>query len=202
METTKKPGDRVLPGDPLATSEELLPGVGTYDDGTYLRSAWLGTFEIEPREMRCIVKPLPSIPAQLQVGDYVYGKVGMLKSSMAGVEVLAIEGVERIIVGDTNGTLHVSKIARRYVEDVSREYRLGDVIRAKVLQVKPSVQLATDDNRCGAILALCLRCRNGLRRTGKALECPYCGRRDTRNTAPDYGQVRVPAAVALQVPQT
>lgn len=201
MESLKKPGEPVLPGDPLAMSEELLPGEGIFDDGTYLRAARLGTFEVEPKEMRAFVRASTSVPSTLHIGDFVFGKITLLKSSMCGVEVLHVEGHERNIAGDTNGTLHVSKMARRYVQDPGREYRLGDIIRAQVIETRPSVQLATDDPKCGAVLALCLKDRFGLRKVGKALECPVCGRRDTRNIAPDYGQTFVPASVALQVPQ-
>ncbi len=197
----KKPGETVLPGDPLAYSEESLPGDGVYDDGSILRAARLGTFQFDSTDLRARVAPLTSVPTTLQVGDYVYGKVVMLKSSMAGVEVLLVEGVDRGVAGDTNGTLHVSKIAKRYVEDVAREYRLGDIVRARVLEVKPSVQLSPQDPRCGAIMTYCLRDRFPLKKVGKGLECATCGRRDTRNLAPDYGQVFVPAYVALQVSQ-
>ena len=33
----------VEPGTPLAYSEEVLPGTGTYDDGTQIRAAVFGT---------------------------------------------------------------------------------------------------------------------------------------------------------------
>jgi len=198
----KKPGDRVLPGDPLAFAEEFLPGEGVFDDGTYLRASRLGKFQVDTTDMRVRVMPFTSVPSTIHEGDYVFGKITMLKPSMCGVEVLHVEGAQRNVAGDTNGTLHVSKIAKRYVQATSREYRLGDIIRARVIDVKPSVQLATEDPRCGAILCLCLRDRFPLKKVGKGLECATCGRRDTRNLAPDYGQVYVPASVALQVPQT
>lgn len=191
-----------MPGDPLATSEEVLPGAGSFDDGQYIRATRFGTFKLDLKTGTATVDPATSVPAQLQEGDYVYGRVTMIKPSMAGVEVLAVEGNQRIVTGDTNGTLHVSKIADRYVQDVGREYRLHDVVRARVIGVKPSVQLTTDDPKCGAILCLCLKCREGLRKVGRGLECPNCGRRDTRNIAADYGKVHLSALVALKVPQT
>lgn len=126
------------------------------------------------------------------MGDWVLGEITMLKPAMAGVNVLHVEGKERVIVGDTNGTLHVSKIAKRYVRDVGQEYRLGDIVRAEVIGVKPSVQLTTEGERGGAVLALCLRCRFALKKIQKALECPNCGRREVRNIAPDYGEVMLP----------
>lgn len=202
MADLKNPGERVFPGDALASSEEFLPGDGTFEDGSWLRAARIGTYEVDTKDMRVLVKPATSVPSTLRVGDFVYAKINLLKPSMCGAEVLHVEGAERTIVGDTNGTLHVSKIARRYIQEPAREYRLGDIIRARVIDAKPSVQLSTEDPRCGAILARCLRDRFPLVKIAKALECPECGRRDTRNIAPDYGQVHIPASVALQVPQT
>lgn len=187
----------VFPGDVLSTSEELLPGSGSHDNGTNIVATRLGYFEVEPREMRALVKPVTSVPTEIRVGNYVLGEVTMIKLQMAGVEVLAVEDNPRVVVGDTNGTLHVSKIAQKYVKDVGDEFRLGDVMRAKVLSVKPSVQLATDDRRCGCIKALCTRCRFGLRKVGRALECPNCGRREMRYLAPDYGQVKLPPGLSV-----
>lgn len=184
---------QVFPGDVLATSEELLPGPGTHDDGTNIVATRIGVFHVEPNEMRAMVDPLTSVPTALEMGDFILGDVGMVKPAMAGVEVLAVEGKPRVIVGDTNGTLHVSKIAKRYVRDVANEYRIGDIIRAQVIGVKPSVQLSTEDPRCGCILALCTRCRMPMKKAAKSLECANCGRQDLRNIAPDYGQVPLPA---------
>ncbi|HLE47527.1 MAG TPA: exosome complex RNA-binding protein Csl4 [Candidatus Thermoplasmatota archaeon] len=195
---TKTDKKLVFPGDVLATSEELLPGPGSHDDGTNVVATRIGQFEVEPNEMRAVVKPLTSVPPRVRMGDYVLGQVMMIKPAMAGVEVLAVEDEPRVIPGDTNGTLHVSKIAQKYVRDVGEEYRLGDVIRARVLSVKPSIQLTTDEQRCGCIKALCLRCRKGLNKVGRGLECPNCGRREMRNIAPDYGQVKLPEGLSVE----
>jgi exosome complex component CSL4 len=169
-----------------------LPGPGTHDDGTNIIATRIGMFRVDPNEMKAVVDPATSVPADLQMGDFVLGEITMIKPAMAGVNVLHVEGKRRVIVGDTNGTLHVSKIAKRYVRDVGQEYRLGDIVRAQVISVKPSVQLSTDVERGGSILALCLRCRFGLKKVQKALECPNCGRREMRNIAPDYGEVQLP----------
>lgn len=196
MPELKKPGDQVLPGDPLAMSEEYLPGEGAVEDGQYLRAARFGQFEVDPGEMRVVVKPMTSTPARVHEGDYVFGLIRVLKPQMSAVNVLHIEGTERIVTGDRDGTLHVSKVAKRYVSDLGREYRLGDIIRARVIQSHPSVQLSTEDSRCGAILCRCLTCRTPMDLRGQGLECGFCGRRDTRNLAPDYGEVYVSGYVA------
>jgi exosome complex component CSL4 len=179
----------VMPGDELAASEEVLPGDGTYDDGLAVRAARMGRFYIDPDEFKAVVEPLTSTPVLFKVGDIVIGQIKMLKPIMAGVEVVALAGNPRGVSGDTEGTLHVSKVADRYIEDVGMEYRLGDIIRAEVIDTEPSLQLSTDFKGGGCIKAFCLRCRYGMKRQGNSmlLECPNCGERDQRNIAADYG---------------
>ncbi len=190
QETLKMPeeGTFVMPGDALAASEEVLPGDGTYDDGYEIRAARLGRFRIDPDEHKAVVEAVTSTPAVVRVGQTIIGRVYMLKPVMAGVNVEQIVGQNRVVSGDTNGTLHVSKIADKYVEDVGREYRLGDLLRCKVIQVEPSIQLSTDFDGGGCVKAFCLRCRHGLSPKGHGLECLNCGRNETRYLAPDYGE--------------
>src|SRR5205085_807171 len=45
------------PGTPLASSEELLPGSNTYDDGTDIRAAAFGVQYVDPKTMAISVLP-------------------------------------------------------------------------------------------------------------------------------------------------
>jgi len=106
---------------------------------------------------------------------------------MVIAEVIHVIGKKRAVSGDTNGTLRVSEISNGYVKDPSTEFAPGDIIRAKVTQVKPNVQLATKDKDLGTIRALCMKCRKPLEIKGNILECNNCGRKEKRKTAVDYG---------------
>jgi exosome complex component CSL4 len=99
------------------------------------------------------------------------------------------EGKSRNITGDTNGTIHVSKLSQEYVQDVGREVRPSDIIRAKVTQVKPSIQLTTAGAHYGVVKALCRKCRQPLLKVEKGLYCNTCERGDMRKLADDYGDV-------------
>jgi exosome complex component CSL4 len=106
---------------------------------------------------------------------------------MVIAEVIHVIGKQRKISGDTNGTLHISEISAGYVKDPSDVYSLGDIFRAKVIQVIPSVQLTTKGNNLGVIKALCSECRHPLESKGQILECPLCGHKEKRKMAQDYG---------------
>lgn len=177
----------VLPGEQVSTSEELLPGDGTFEEDGIIRASRVGTYIIDEKYRRAIVKPLTSIPVELKRGDIVLAEVGSVKSNMVIADVIHVIGKNRSISGDTNGTLRVSEISTGYVRDPSTEYAPGDIIRAKVTQVKPSLQLATKDRDLGVIKAMCTKCRHPLVRRGNVLECNNCRNKEKRKIANDYG---------------
>src|SRR2546428_10898055 len=70
-------------------------------------------------------------------------------------------------------------------------YRLGDIIRAKVIQVKPSLQLTTAETTLGVVKALCSVCRGPLELRGRELYCPRDERTERRKVAADYADLRL-----------
>ncbi|HDM67193.1 MAG TPA: RNA-binding protein [Thermoplasmatales archaeon] len=181
----------VLPGDELSTSEELIPGDGTYEENGIIRAARVGWFYVDKRTRTAMVKPATSLPTILRRGDWVIGKVDAIKPAMVTVTLLHVIGKERPISGDTNAIIHVSEISNKYIEDPAEVFSLGDLFRARVIQVKPSIQLSTKGEHFGVIKALCTKCRYPLRRKGLILECSRCGNREKRKLADDYGRVDI-----------
>src|SRR2546426_746488 len=99
-------------------------------------------------------------------------------------------------IAEAEGTIHISNVSEEYTEDIHDMYRLGDVIRAKVIQVKPSLQLTTAERDLGVVKALCSVCRGPLELRGKDLYCPRDERTEHRKLAADYADLRlsVPAS--------
>ncbi len=177
----------VFPGDKLSTSEELLAGDGTYDDEGIIRAARLGEYHVNTKAHAATVKPMTSTPVLLKKGDTVLAEVRSVRSSMVIADVIHVIGKNRSISGDTNGTLHISEISTSYVKDPESVFTLGDIFRAKVIQVNPSVQLTTKGPNYGVIKGFCSECRNPLEKKNGALECQVCGHREKRKMAQDYG---------------
>lgn len=178
-----------MPGEQLSTSEELLPGDGTFEENGIIRAARIGTYIVDEKHRTAEVKPATSIPVVLQKGDVVVARVTMAKSTMIIAEVVHVAGKSRAISSDTDATIHVKEIAQGYIKDASTEYKSEDLIRAKVIQVKPSVQLETKDRTLGAIKALCSKCRHPLIKKSHGLECENCGNKEHRRIAEDYGAI-------------
>jgi exosome complex component CSL4 len=177
----------VLPGDEIGHSEEYMAGENTYEDEGKIRSAVVGKVEIDTKEREVKVTAF-NPPVFLKNNDFVIGIVTETKSAMAVVEIIKVVGVERHVSTLDVGAIHVSKIAPGYVKSVDSEFQMRDIIRAKVMQAKPSVQLTTVDNNLGVIKSKCSRCRGDMIKKGNRLYCEPCDRYEHRKIAEDYGE--------------
>ena len=179
----------VFPGDEVAVEEEYLASDGTFAKNGVVYASQIGTLLLDDDE--CVAKVIsPNPPNILKSGDIVYAVVADVRKTMATADVIAKDGVERGIGSETYATIHVSKISPGYTDDVSRELRRGDMIRAMVIGVKPSLQLSTKDTHLGVIRSLCGRCKTELVKKGNGqLYCKKCERSMPRKLADDYGDV-------------
>ncbi|MFQ5839000.1 MAG: exosome complex RNA-binding protein Csl4 [Thermoplasmata archaeon] len=178
-------GKVVFPGELVAVSEEYIAGEGTYESEGDIYAAQMGELELDPRSKIASVRGF-NPPVELKVGDVVLATVENIRPTVAVVKVEAVERVNRAVTGETEGSIHISKISDKYTEDIKRELRLGDIVRARVIQVKPSLQLATDDRPLGVVRGLCTRCRAPLEKKGRELHCRRCERSETRKVAAVY----------------
>jgi len=179
----------VEPGTPLAYSEELLPGSGTYDDGHQIRAALFGREHVDPETMQVTVRPAGKPVAQVEKGDVIVGEVTFTKPELASVRILEIRGKEgRSVLHQVEGTLHVSKVDKRYIKSIEDEFRPGDIIRAKVIGMKGGPQLVTDAPDLGCIAAFSPEDpRRRLVPHGDHLIDPEAGKHFRRKLADDYG---------------
>ncbi|UCE46109.1 MAG: exosome complex RNA-binding protein Csl4 [Methanobacteriota archaeon] len=175
-----------MPGDEVAQAEEYMAGEGTYEDkdGRIYSSA-VGELDIDEREKVVRIKP-DNPPVVLIEGDTVIAEISDVKPAMAICFIVSQEGRRREVSSETLAAVHVSKIASSYVEDAADLLRPGDLIRAKVIQALPSVQLTTSGPHLGVLRALCSSCRTPLERKGERLYCERCERNETRKISDDY----------------
>ncbi len=184
----------VLPGEEVAVVEEYEPGEGTYEEEGRVYAAQPGRLALDGEQRVARVIPL-NPPAHMRVGDVIYGTINDIRSSMVEARVLAIHGRDRQVAGEVDASLHISRIANAYVEDPRDAVRLGDIVRARVIQTDPSLQITTAEKFLGVVLALCSNCRGPMERRGDQLHCPRCDRTDRRKMAADYGNPELNAAI-------
>jgi len=180
----------VFPGDEIAVEEEYLASDGTFVRNGKIYASQIGTLVLDDDE--CVARVIsPNPPNILKEGDIIYAIVDDIRKTMVTATAVAVDGRRREIGSSTDATLHVSKISPDYTENVSDEMRKGDLFRAKVIGVKPSLQLITKDPHLGVVRAQCGICKTELVRRGKNLYCPKCQRSQSRKLADDYGDVKI-----------
>lgn len=177
----------LVPGDAISTTEEFTAGEGTYEENGKVISANIGTAEIDSNERVVRVKPKNPV-AIIKERDVIIGTVNDVRGGIATIGVSKVVGKEREISSETNATIHISKISDNYINDIGRELRIGDIIRAKVIQTSPSLQLSTQGENFGVLKALCMKCRTPLKRKNNELFCNNCERVETRKITNDYGE--------------
>jgi len=101
----------VLPGEQVSTSEELLPGEGTYEEDGKIKAAIVGTYKVDKENRKAQIMPLTNVPVTINRGDIVLAQVQSVRSNMVIANVIHVSGKKRAISGDTNGTLRVSEIS-------------------------------------------------------------------------------------------
>ncbi len=94
----------VLPGDEIAVAEEFEPGEGTYERNGLVFAATPGVLILDPANRVARVRAF-NPPAELKVGDIVYGVVDDIRGMMATATILAIHGRTRQISGESEGPL-------------------------------------------------------------------------------------------------
>jgi exosome complex component CSL4 len=186
----------VFPGDELAVAEEFVPGPGTYEEDGKVYAAWLGEAVLDTTDFTASVKPRTKTPAVLKDGDEVLGVINDTRSSMAIVDVRArVDQPWREIAGDTNGTLHISKVSEDYVSSMDDAFKRGDIVRAKVVGTDPSLQLSTKEPHLGILKSRCPRCQEEMEARGpegnRALVCPACEWKDLGKISTMYGTGRL-----------
>ena len=180
-----------VPGSVLGTEEEYVAGSNTYVEEGRIYSAAVGKENDAGREKA--VSPFVKKPRGIMKGMIVYGIVREIFEPIALIELSAatIEG-ERQAFGSDYAVLHVSKIMKGYVESVKAELKIGDIVKARVEDIRDEeIYLTTADKDLGVIKAFCANCRQPMKLEGEDLVCEGCGRKDRRKVGYPYRSFKV-----------
>ena len=175
----------VLPGEEVGIEEEFESGKGTLNEEGRILAAIPGTLSPEAQRMQVIGHPALTPFAK---GTWVVGRIENISDpvALAVVEAERLEG-QRPPKSSAYVVLHASYIKRGYVKKVRDEYRIGDIIRARVVELKNNeYHISTDDDHAGCLIAFCPVCRKTMEKRPAGLQCSQCERRDNRKLADDY----------------
>jgi len=182
--------DCVEPGEEVGTEEEFLRGFGTYIEKEKIRSLLLGEKKIEDRR---ISVDRPYKYRKIHRGAIVLGRVENVMENTALVSILPIDTKDgRYPKTNDYAGLHVSKVSEGYVKDLKDKMRIGDIIKAMIIEydIKTGkIGLAMNRPFLGVVKAYCSKCRAPLKRGGDILTCERCGGEETRQISNDYRNV-------------
>lgn len=180
----------VLPGDFLTTEEEFFAGKNTFENGSgKIYSTSIGLAEFKEKERKVEVKQKKSLNL-LDAGSVITGQVILVKDSRLVISILKAEkNGEKKIPLNSSAVLLISNVSQGFVKNLRDEFRVGDIIKAKVISVSPqSIEVTTSYSDLGVIKAYCVKCRNALELSGRELKCRNCGSVEGRKISSDYGK--------------
>lgn len=164
----------VLPGDHLSSAEESETGENTYSENDEVYSAALGENISAPGHaaVRGRGRKL-KVPG---VGTEVYcliTKTGPNKAIGVCITADEVEGRGRGL--EMDGVLLVTAIRRGYVRDIRDEVKIGDIIKAKVQEVRRNeLAISIFDPQCGVVAAFCPKCRQKMDLKDRLFICSRC----------------------------
>ncbi|MFH1257440.1 MAG: hypothetical protein ABIG96_02805 [Candidatus Micrarchaeota archaeon] len=190
----------VTPGELLGMEEEFFGNEKTFAEEGSVYSLVLGEKKMLNKQVQVVS---PKFARQLQKDDIVVGRVEDLYDSVAliviqsGDElerlanapkagVSAPEADERKAIGKTYTYLRITEIAKNagYIENFRQFIKIGDIVRAKVIDVAPlGTYLTIAEEKLGVIKARCSRCRAKLTQQDRAMRCLECGNTESRKMA-------------------
>lgn len=170
-----------VPGQFLGVSEEFVGGPGTFEDPDgKIYSRALGTREEDASSRTVSVKAAKTI-RPLSPGDMVVARVDDLYESMALVRFEPTPYGNITPAGNGSAFIRISELDNSYVERLQDYLRIGDVLRARVLEIKPlGTYLTLKGPDLGVVKAYCSRDRSEMALTGASYRCPSCGRTEAR----------------------
>lgn len=172
-----------VPGEFAGVTEEIAAGENTFEDNGAIYTATVG-FPVVDKAKRTFNIKAPKTVKPLARGDVILGIVREIFDSVSQVEIIDVEGDKRTAISDKTAFLRVSEIDTSYVESIRDYIRIGDVIRAKVIEVTDlGTKITIAFPEYGVVQGRCTKCRGDMDQNGYNFTCTQCGSKEQRKAA-------------------
>ena len=166
-----------VPGEEITTEEEFLPGRNTYSQNGLVKAAAMGVAEFNDANKE--VKIRGNVVREISRGDTITGKIILVKESNVVVSMESAEGGKKIT--QPTAQIPIRMASTEYVTDLKRIFKIGDMVRARVVNKSPlGIDLATNEKGLGITKAYCSECRGEMSYSNGKLMCLKCGAIDER----------------------
>lgn len=169
-----------LPGEKIASIEEFESGENTFDDGDMVRSAVVGTINMDKRERIASVSKTQRQLAPV-AGDVVIGTVAAVMSSMIAVRVDYINGTHT--KSGIECICSIRNIRKKIIALVN------DIMVLKILSLNNGTLHATiNESSLGVIFTKCRKCGREVMLYKDVVKCKECSWIDERKLSSDFGK--------------
>lgn len=175
----------VSPGEKLGVIEEFIPKSGTYVEEGNIYSALTGRLLIDLTKRELYISPRTHQPLIPKEGDIIIGEVANVQEKTLSLKILQIGNTS--LSTSFSGIMHISDVSQGYVKTMNDAFKIGDIIRARVISTKNrEIHLSTQNNKLGVIQAVCTNCGGLLIYQNNHLKCERCNKIDKRKISVDY----------------
>jgi len=183
----RRSGKFVFPGERLGVIEEFLPRRGTYVEDGNIYSSTTGYLLLDIQSKEILVHSKARKPIIPRKGDTVVGRVSSVQDKTLSAKIFQID--DKMLSGSFTGIMHVSDASRDYTKTLFDIFKVGDILRAKVISTtNREFHLTTQGNDLGVLQASCSHCGQQLLLKNRRLRCISCDRSEIRKVASDYGE--------------
>ena len=183
-------GKYVMPGDDVCVIEEFMPGIGTYEDRGIVKAALIGITQVNMNSRTVSIKPLTKELRLPSRNDVVIGIVVLVKDEYSLVKILTDSSGVKYQTPFT-AILHISQVSNKFVRSLYDVVRVGDLVKAKVLNDFIPYNLTIKEPKLGVVMAFCGKCGQVLKpKDNELLTCPICGNSEKRKVSIDYGKIK------------
>jgi len=180
--------DIVFPGSFLGYEEEFVAGANAYENDGSLFSDSIGQRTLDEQKHEANVQRFTNDVKILDKDCVVIGIVSLVKmhSVLLDIKQGQKNGQKRT-VHDRNGSIAVFNISQSYVKSTDEMYRIGDIVKARVLEVTPyGIELESKAPEFGVIKAFSVKSRAPLHLIDGKLRDPLTGATEERKISSDY----------------
>jgi len=181
--------DIVVPGEFLTVEEEYAPGKNTFEDTEgNVYSTKVGTTDFDNKEREVSIKEIIPLNEVIEPGSILIGRVGLIKESFLVLDILDAEknNVKQVFPF-ASAKLMISRVAKFHIKELRDEFRTGDLVKAKVINItKYGIDITTSYPELGVIKAFCSKCRNQLNLSDRTLKCMKCGSIEKRKLSTEF----------------
>jgi len=173
----------VIPGALLGTEEEVMAGANAVQDGGDIVASAVGEPEVKSKVVSVLTKGTG--PVMVKPGDIVVGRVAEIFEPVALIDMGMQKTADgRQVAPPGYAVLHASRVREGYVKNVHDEVKIGDIVKARVEEIKKEdVLISVKERGLGVIIAFCTQCRTRMERKGADFYCSVCDSTEKRKTA-------------------